>query len=264
MTDPDFSVRSRPVDVRSDAGRYPRAKLGFVVLAMEQTVEEDVFRLAPPGVGVHFSRMAMSNEATLETLKAMAPGIEAAAALLRPDDRLDAVCYTCNCGTMVIGEERVRAALARGRPGPKTTTVMTGVARSLKALGAHRISVATPYLDEINSHVAAFLRGHGFEIVEFQGLNLQTNLEVDCVAPEFLLEFAQSVDRPEADAVFVCCGALRTLDMVADLERAIGKPAVVSNQAMMWDMLRLAGIEDRIEGYGRLFELGADALQAVA
>jgi maleate isomerase len=50
-----------PRQIRFDKGRHWWAKLGFVILAMEQTVEEDVYRLAPPGVGVHFSRIQMAN-----------------------------------------------------------------------------------------------------------------------------------------------------------------------------------------------------------
>ena len=250
------TVTSKSYDVRFDKGRHHRAKLGFVVLAMEQTVEDDVFRLAPDGVGVHISRLPMSSEATVETLKAMAPGIEASASLLLPDDRLDVSCYTCNCGTMVIGEEDVLTALRRGKPEADPTTVMTGVVNGLRAVGAQRIAVATPYLDEVNAHVLAFLEQNGFDIVDIQGLNLLTNQEIDSVAPDYLREFGASVDRPEADAVFICCGALRTLDIVDDLERQIGKPAIVSNQAMMWDCLRRAGIDDRIDGFGRLLKMG--------
>ena len=258
------AVISEPREVRYDRGRHWRARLGFVVLAMEQTVEDDVFALTPPGVGVHFSRMPMSNKANVETLLAMEPGIERAASLLLPDDRVDVVCYTCNCGAMVIGEERVNAALLRGRPDARPTTVMTGVARSLKAVGARKIVVATPYLDEVNAHVLAFLRGHGFGILDLQGLNIENNTDIDLVDPRYLKEFAQSLDRPDADAVFVCCGALRTLDIVQELEDDVGKPVIVSNQAMMWDCLRSAGIDDRVEGYGRLFELGAAAADLAA
>ena len=131
---------------------------------------------------------------------------------------------------------------------------MTGVVRSLRAVGAQRIVVATPYLDEVNAHVLGFLKGHGFEVLDLQGLNLRTNQEIDCVEPAFIQEFAASLDRPDADAVFVCCGALRTLDIVGALEMQIGKPAIVSNQAMMWDCLRMAA-SDRIPGYGRLLEI---------
>ncbi|MCP4328189.1 MAG: arylmalonate decarboxylase [Alphaproteobacteria bacterium] len=257
-------VRSKYREVRYDRGRHWRAKLGFVVLEMEQTVEDDVFRLTPPGVGVHFSRLAMSNSATIETLRQMAPGIEASARSILPEDRLDVVCYTCNCGTMVIGEEAVAAALTRAKPEAKPTTVMTGVVRSLRALGAKRIVVATPYLDEINAYVLQFLQSHGFDVLELQGLNIETNTDIDLVDPGYMREFAASLYRSDADAVFVCCGALRTLDIVAALEEDIGKPAVVSNQAMMWDCLRSAGIDDRIEGFGRLFQLGVRSADAAA
>jgi maleate isomerase len=257
-------VHSRTFPTRFDAGRHHRAKLGFVVLAMEQTVEDDVFRLTPEGVGVHFSRIAMSNTASVATLKAMEPGIEGAARLILPDDRLDVVCYTCNCGTMVIGEEKVLSALERARPEAAPTTVMTGVVQGLRAVGARRIVVATPYLDEVNAHVLAFLKSNGFEVLDLQGLNLATNKEIDCVEPEFLREFAASLDRPDADAVFMCCGALRALDIVGALEEEIGKPAIVSNQAMMWDCLRRAGIEDRISGYGRLLEMSGRSVGLAA
>ena len=72
------------------------------------------------------------------------------------------------------------------------------------------------------------------------------------VAPGFIADFALAQDCAEADAIFVSCGALRTLDVIAEIEARAGKPAICSNQAMIWDCLRLAGIEDRFEGHGRL------------
>lgn len=255
------TIRSKPVEAVLDAGRHWRAKLGFVVLAMEQTVEADVFRMTPENVGVHFTRMPMSNNVSLEALAGMAPGIAAAGSLLLPDDELDVLCYTCNSGTMVIGEKPVMAALAGPRVGA-TTTVMTGVVRALEAVEARTISVATPYPDQVNEIVYGFLSSYGFEIAEFQGLNLKRNNDIDRVDPGFLREYARSVDRPQSDAVFVCCGALRAVDIIAELEAELGKPVIVSNQGMMWDCLRLAGLDDALPGMGRLFALPNDVHSA--
>lgn len=263
MTRDRVSVHSDPVEARFDKGRHWRAKLGFVVLAMEQTVEDDAFMLTPEGVGLHFSRIAMSNDATVETLAAMAPGITESARLILPEAELDVLSYTCNSGTMVIGEQGVMAALRRAKPEAKPTTVMTSVARGLRAVGARRIVVATPYLDEVNDHVLRFLSGRGFEVLELQGLNIRENTDIDRVEPAFLRDYARALDRPEADAVFICCGALRALDIAGALESDVKKPVVVSNQAMMWDCLRLAGVEDAVPGYGRLFELGCEAHASV-
>jgi maleate isomerase len=240
--------------VQYDQGRHWRAKLGFVILAMEQTIEEDMFRLAPPGVGVHFARAPMSNEVTVETLENMASGLAGTAALLLPEGNLDVVCYGCTSGSIVIGEDRVIAELLRGSPNARATTLVTGVVRALRAFQAKRIVVATPYLDEINVLEADYFRQQGFEVLDIQGLNISQDCDMVRVAPDFIFEFARSLDRPDTDAIFVSCGALRTVDILEKLEQTLGKPVVSSNQAMMWDTLRLAGIEDKIEGCGQLFQ----------
>ena len=178
-------------NIRFDQGRHPRGKIGFVVLAMEQTVEDDVFAVTPPGVGVHFSRVPMSNQVTAETLAAMEPGIVDAAALLLPQGELTVLCYTCNSGTMVIGEQKVMDALNRANPGAAATTVMTGVVRALRALKARRLLVVTPYVDDVNVHVSRFLSERGFEIAALRGLGIADNSDIDRVEPEFIREYAQ-------------------------------------------------------------------------
>ena len=245
------ATRPRP-GIRFDAGRHPRAKIGYVLLATEQTVQDDIVTLRPPGVGVHVSRVAIPDRITNETLRAQVDHLADAAATLLPDGSLDVVCYACTSGSLVVGEERVFAELVRGAPGAKPTSLITGVLRALRRLDARRVVVATPYLDEINAREAEYMTQAGFEVLDIQGLNLERDSDMVRVAPEYIADFAASVDRPDADAVFVSCGALRTLDVVDVLERRLGKPVVCSNQAMVWDCLRLAGVEDRFEGYGAL------------
>jgi len=53
-----------PQQIRFDDGRHARAKIGYVLLATEQTVQDDVIRLRPPGVGVHFTRAAIPDSIT--------------------------------------------------------------------------------------------------------------------------------------------------------------------------------------------------------
>lgn len=239
--------------VRFDEGRHPRAKIGYVLLATEQTIEEDVMRLKPPGVGVHFTRAAIPDSITAETLADQAPSLGEAAALILPDGSLDVICYACTSGSIVIGEERVFAELRRGAPGSKATSLITGVTRALRALGARKLVVATPYLDEINALEADYLEAAGFDLLDIQGLNIERDSDMVRVTPDFIAEFASGLDRPDADTVFISCGALRSLEVVEALEQQLAKPVVCSNQAMIWDTLRLAGIGDRIPGYGRLF-----------
>ena len=246
-------VKPRPrADIRFDEGRHPRAKIGYVLLATEQTVQDDAMALRPEGVGVHFTRVPIPDSITNESLGSVRDALAPAAELLLPDGTLDVIAYACTSGSLVVGEENVFAELNKGAPGAKATSLITGVIRALKTVGAKRIVVGTPYLDEINARQADYLAKAGFEVLSITGMNLEFDSEMVRVAPDYIKEFALSLDRPDADAVFISCGALRSLDVIGAIEEAAGKPAICSNQAMIWDTLRLAGIEDRFEGYGRL------------
>jgi maleate isomerase len=241
-----------PRDIPFDAGRHPRAKIGYVLLATEQTIQDDVMALRPDGVGVHFARAPIPDSITAETLAAQVYHLADAAATLLPDGSLDVVCYACTSGSLVIGEERVFAEFRKGAPNAEPTTLITGVIRALRAVGAKSVAVATPYLEEIDRQEDDYLRAAGFDVVNIDGLRIEKDSDMVRVPPAYIVDFALSADRPEADSLFISCGALRTLDVVGEIERRAGKPVICSNQAMIWDCLRRAGIEDRIQGYGRL------------
>jgi maleate isomerase len=243
---------SIPRRIRFDRGRHWRAKIGFVVLAMEQTIEEDVFRLIPPGVGVHFSRVKMDNVVTIDTLERVGKELAAASALILPDGDLDVICYACTSGSLVLGEERVRKELNRGAPKAIATSLISGVINAFREIKIQRIVVGTPYIDELNKMEARYLEEKGFKVLDIQGLKIRKDADMVRVSPDYIKEFALSIDRSDAEAIFISCGALRTLDIVNELEMEVGKPVVASNQAMIWETLRLAGVKDRIEGYGQL------------
>ena len=213
-----------------------------------------MFTLCPDQVGMHFARAAIPDSITCETLAAQAALLSDCAATLLPDGSLDVIAYACTSGSLVIGEQRVKHELNIGAPGAIATTLITGVIRALEHLCARRIVVATPYLDEINSREKTYLEQRGFEVLDIQGLNIEKDSEMVCITPEFIRDYALDLNRSDADALFVSCGALRTLDIVDELEQKAGKPVVCSNQAMAWDTFRLAGIDDRIAGYGSLFD----------
>jgi len=74
------------------------------------------------------------------------------------------------------------------------------------------------------------------------------------VTPEFIMEYVRDMDRPDAEAIVISCGGIRSLEIIDELERQIKKPVITSNQAMFWDTMRLAGINDKIDGYGMLLK----------
>jgi len=236
-----------------DRGRHYRAKIGYVLLATEQTIEDDVMRLRPEGVGVHFARAPIPDSITNATLAAQVNHLAPCAQSLLPDGSLDVVCYACTSGSLVIGEDRVHEELSKGAPQAKATSLIRGAIKAINTIGARKIVVVTPYLDEINKCELDYLEKAGIEVLAISGLNLEKDSDMVRVPPDFIVDFALSLDRTKADAIFISCGALRTLDVVDEIEKRAGVPVIASNQAMIWDTFRLAGIDDQCEGYGELF-----------
>ena len=232
-----------------DEGPHHRAQIGCVLVANADLSEADYFAMRPPGVGVHFTRVPMRREVGVAALAAMEHDLAAAAAAMMPGrDDLDVISYSCTSGTFVIGEERVIAQLRRLNPRPRATTMLSACVAALHALGARRIALGTAYTPELTALEVEFLTSKGFDVARAEGLSLLSDAEMNRVTPAWLARFAGALDSPDADALFLSCGALRVLPVIEAIEAAIDKPVVFSNQANFWHCLRLAGIEDRIGG----------------
>ena len=261
MFEPGQTVQSKRWQPVLDGGRHHRARLGFILMSTDLAAEADFFDMAPPGVAVHITRLKTDDYTTNETLARHIEHMADAASRIQPDTRPDVVSYSCTSGSIVIGEERVMAEIVRGAPWAKPMCIVTGVTDALRELGAQRIVVGTPYLDEINTAEAEYLAARGFDVVDIQGLNLTTGIEFGRVTPAYWKEFALAIDRPEADAIFLSCGGIRALEVADEIEQAAGKPVVTSNQAQFWSCLRRAGIDDRLEGFGQLFQHPGNAIE---
>ena len=253
MYQPGSPIKSTPRDVELDAGRHHRAKLGFILMSTDLAAEADFFDMAPDGVAVHITRLKTDDYTTNETLAKHIEHMADAASRIQPDTCPNVVSYSCTSGSIVIGEERIMDEIRKGAPWATPMTLVTGVVEALRELKAQKLVVGTPYLDEINTKEAQFLYDKGFDVLDIQGLNLETGIEFGTVTPAFWKTFAMEIDRPEADAIFLSCGGIRALEVVDEIEAATGKPVITSNQAQMWSCLRKAGIHDRIEGFGQIF-----------
>ena len=75
--------------IEFDEGRFGRAKIGFVLLSSEQTIESDMMRWAPEGVGMHFTRAVNPDQITAENLAGMFGSLAPAASVLAPNAGLD-------------------------------------------------------------------------------------------------------------------------------------------------------------------------------
>jgi maleate isomerase len=250
-------VNRRSIPFVLDQSIAQRAAIGLVVLATDQTIEHEwrqMLRL--DGVAFYVSRIYKYTTIKPETLAEMASGIAAAAALIKPGIPLDALAYGCTSGAMVIGEERVFALLHEAWPGIPCTTPITAALAGLRALGARRIALLTPYIDEINQSMRRYIEARDITVAAMGTFNNSNDNEVARISAASLEAAIIELGAPSGiDAVFVACTSLRVAALVERAESRLGKPVTSSNHAMAWHALRLAGYTEPVIGFGSLFRL---------
>jgi len=138
--------------------------------------------------------------------------------------------------------------------GVPATTMSTAIVEGLRAVGGHRLAVATAYNEEVNERLGTFLRESGFDVLAIQGLGIERFEDRPPVTQNELLEFSAGVWKraPGGDAILISCGALKTLDILAPLEQRCGVPVISSLPHALWAGVRLLGLSGRAPGYGTL------------
>jgi len=254
---PDQAVSLSHMPFTFDRGIAHRAAIGLIVLATDQTIEHE-FRqmLAIDGVAFYETRIHNAAEINPATLAEMEKGMAGATGLILPGSTLDVVAYGCTSGTVVIGEDKVFARIREARPGIACTTPITAAIAGLKALGARRIALLTPYIESVNQMLRRFIEARGIDVPVMGSFNHENDTEVARITPDSISNAAHRlVAAAPIDAVFVSCTSLRVAAIAEALEREIGVPVTSSNHALAWHCLRLAGYREPVAGFGSLFKL---------
>ena len=247
-------IKETPVSLDHARPGGWRARIGVIVPPSNTVNETEFNRLRPEGVTFHFTRSPLHAD----------PAADGFAQMMRDLDRacddlakcaVDLVAYGCTSGSMACPADRLLGRL-REASGVDAVSTAGAILAALDVLGVGRIAMATPYTEETNAHEAEFLEGHGIEVTAMSGLGLNATIEkiqeISRVAPRTVFDHARAVDRPEAEALLICCTDFNTVDVIAPLEEALDKPVVTSNAATLWASLRALGIDDRIAACGRL------------
>jgi maleate isomerase len=239
-----------------------RKRIGVMVPSTNTTCEADFNMVVPRGVTVHGQRLWMTNDANGDAAYQRMNGEIATGARYLATARVDAIVYGCTTGSFYKGPgwDREMLALIEREAGVPAVATTPSVVAALRAFGARRLSVATPYPDWNNQRLRAYLEAAGFEVLNVDGepeAAASGNQGINDQSPESVIAFATRACHSEADALLCSCTAWRSVEAVDALERCTGKPVVTSNQATIWMALGALGVMQPVRGFGRLFDLPA-------
>jgi maleate isomerase len=231
-----------------------RKRIGVLSPTVIETASHDFHRMAPKGVSMcaitsnveHWSKENFQ-QSVLDPLIAQAKYLAS-----RNVD------YIMHCGMPVVttrgkGFEEEIVKLITGATGLPASTSIRSAIRALAHLGIRNVAVLTPYPQELHQSALTFLAASGFSVVAehtedvvFKRLQDVTPAHIAATAVRVLAV------APSADGIYIPCNQWSAADAAPLIESALGVPVVTGAHADHWEAFRTLGINDRIEGQGRL------------
>jgi maleate cis-trans isomerase len=226
---------------------------GVLIPSTNTTVEAELARL-PGGYQAHFARLLTST-----------PGHPFAPSRDEDIDYQSKLLGTAKVEMVILiqtsasvftddYDEVTTPRMSAAAKGVPAITSAYAIVRALRALGAKRIGLVSPYSEEVNARARRYFSGkHGLDIAVLEGFAAKDSYAIGKLGPENARDAFARIDRPDIDAFAVPGANFPTMASIVAWEREFGKPVVSSTQAAVWAMAKQLGGE-RIYGFGRLLE----------
>jgi maleate isomerase len=138
-------------------------------------------------------------------------------------------------------ENKIRAGT-----GARVITVLGAALKQLSIVGARRVALFTPYVEDLTNSIGSSLSEAGYTPVKAVGMGIEANLEIGRVRPFEIVRFVEShLGGLSFDSLFLSCTNWRSVEILGCLREKFGVPIVSSNQAAMDEVRRLAANPNR-------------------
>lgn len=211
--------------------------LGVLVPQANTTVEPEVWALMPPGWSMLAARLTSGAGTIAERLVDYTARINATAAEFA-NAPVTALAFACTGASYLAGAEEeeavvARVSAARGVPLVTAARASTG---ALRAMGARRVALLSPYPEDLTRASGAYWRAQGFDIVATAGPALRTAdfHPIYAMEGDAVLESYRDLSRAGADAVLMLGTGMATLRALAAGRDEGLTPAISCNLALVW------------------------------
>jgi maleate isomerase len=231
-----------------------RARIGYTCPPrMAEIFPYEFYKLVPPGVTLVITTLSVTEPSAREVDQAYEMSLRAARELAA-------------AGVDIVFLGGVPVNLARGRQNADEmlhalaaelgVTVSSSTAaqeKAAKTLGCRNVVVAHPYAAREDTRLIADAERYGCKGLGAMGWG-KVIAEFGRIPASAALEMGRALMRahPQADAIFFPSPHWPVIEAIEPLEREFGVTVMAASQACIWDALRLTGVHDRIDGYGRL------------
>jgi maleate isomerase len=239
-----------------------RLRVGVVIPSTNTSVQPEMDNMRPYGVTNHVGRMVIVDESlTAEpgfnsVIHAMRSSTEPAIKSLK-DCQLNHIIVAVSPDAYwrgVEGHQQMLAHLQDTAGGIGISTSADAIEEALARLGnLRRIGLISPYTAIGNEAVSQFFVDKGYEIVALANLGGQSPSRIAEVSLQDLRQAVETANAPGVEAIVQVGTNVPMSRFAHAAEQWTGKPVIANNTVLYWHSMRMSGVTDQFDGFGRLF-----------
>ena len=230
-----------------------RSKLGLIVLQSDETIEYEFWELISGlNVAVHVSRISSDVNVSQDALIAMKKELTKAASLFPEKLRFGAVGYACTSASSLIGSDIVSIMIKKGCNAAEVCNPMSSLIEACKYKKINDLLFLTPYVPDVSKILIEEVHSHGIKTSVTGTFNEKSEQNVARIKPDSIVDAINELYSGQP-AIFISCTNLQTLCIIEEIEKKFDCMCFSSNQVLIWNMLRLAKVEHKLTGFGKLF-----------
>jgi maleate isomerase len=214
---------------------HPDLRVGLMVPSSNTMMEPDFAAGLGSDVTLHTARMFLE-DTTAAGENRMLDEFALPAARDLGTAHANIVVFGCTSAGALRGNSYDGELCQRIRDitGAPVVSTIASVRLAIRASGARKVGVITPYVDELNERIKASVEADGVRVVKIAGLGMSENYAIARVPPETIEKFAvEQLGELDIDLVFASCtnfAAIAAKDAIAE---RMGLPVITSNQAVL-------------------------------
>ena len=247
-------------------GASTRTRIGVLTPHLDAVPESEFQVLAPDGVSIHAARIPLGMvgpdgeiiphvDANIAKAFAEPPAVDNAVSLLSAVSP-GAIVFAFTSSSYILGPDedaKLKRRLEKRTQSVPVIIQSDALVTALRTLNSKRITLVHPpwFSDELDGLGARYFENCGFEVLGHGQVKLRN--DYGDMKPEEVFDWVTTHSPDKSDAVVIGGGGFRATGVIGEIEDKLSIPVLSANQASFWLALRLSGIEDKLNRYGRIF-----------
>ena len=219
-------------------------RIALIIPHTDITLESDLQMNLPDNYIIHTQRILLEEVSEKAEKKMVDVELPKSIDYLKGITEFHAAIFGCTSASAVYGVEglnRITNLLEKSF-NCKATSAFGAVINEIRKKGKERVSLISPYTDNVNSFMIKSLSDFGIDVTYSKGLGINDDLEISKTDPDEIFKFIKRNKEEiqgNSDICLISCTNFRVVEVIDEISNLLDMDIVTSNHSILQYLLNV-------------------------